>query len=175
MQEEQPPETVRSELLERLRALDTSLGTSGLTELASRRAREALERALDEARTIRLQALEYARATREREMTALLESMRTLRESAEAQINAVTYTAEIEADRLRNQAAESARELVEEANREAAQIRAEANAMRAAAEERAAEVDRLEIEFNRLVEVFAQRVGLREKPRRGWWRFLFGG
>ena len=69
---------VRSELLERLRALESSQSESNLAELAYKRARDALERALEEARTIRLQALDDARLTRERELASLLESMRSL-------------------------------------------------------------------------------------------------
>jgi hypothetical protein len=175
MQEEQPPESIRNELLERLKSLELPQESGGLTELASRRAREALERALYEAGAIRLQAIGDARATRERELSGLMDSLRALRQSAEVQVQAVTYRAELEAEGIRSQAAEAARGTIEQANAEAAQIRAEAHAMRVAAEERAGEVQRLEVEFDRLVEVFAQRVGVKEKPRRGWWRFLTGG
>mgnify|MGYP001455423940 CR=1 FL=1 len=71
--------------------------TGPLAELAYRRAREALERAMAEARAIRLQAITDARTTRERELAALMESMRSLRQSAVAQIEALLQAAEIEA------------------------------------------------------------------------------
>ena len=66
MQNEEGSHTVRSDLLERLRALEGPQSSGSLAELAYRRAREALEHALNEAREVRLQAIEDARATRER-------------------------------------------------------------------------------------------------------------
>jgi hypothetical protein len=135
MQEEQGP-TTRSELLERLRNLDALQSQGTLAELAYRRAREALEKALDEAGKIRLEALEDARATREREMTLLMESLRALRLSAEAQIQSVLTSAEAAAQQTR---------------------------------------ERLEREFNEMVERFVTRLGISEQPEGGWLRGLFGG
>src|SRR5581483_8164489 len=85
--QEEPTTPVRNELLDKLRALAPEQSAEGLAELAYQRSREALERALEEARNIRLQAIEDARATREHEMTSLMESLKTLRLSAEAQID----------------------------------------------------------------------------------------
>jgi hypothetical protein len=175
MQEEQLPGSVRSDLLERLKEMDLSPDSSSLAELAYRRAREALEKALEEARVVRLQAIADARATREREMTALLESMRALRQSAETQIEQLLREAEIEAERSRSQAAIDAREIVEHANAEAAAVRAEAEKMRTDAEGRRAEIERLEADFNATVEAMALRLGVTEKPSRGWWAKLTGG
>src|SRR5688500_4916682 len=100
---EEEPSSIRSELLDRLRAMEGPQSSDSLAELAYRRAREALERALDESRVVRLQAIEDARATRERELTALMESLRSLRQSAEAQIEALVRSAELEAARIRDQ------------------------------------------------------------------------
>lgn len=174
MQEGPLPGSVRSELLERLRALDVSADTGSLAELAYRRAREALEKALEEARVIRLQAIADARATREREMTALLESLRNLRQSAETQIDHLLREAEIEAERTRGQAASEAQQVVEEAQAEASAMRAEAEAVKADVEARRAEIERLEADFNAAVEAMAQRLGMTEKPARGWWARLTG-
>lgn len=175
MQEEPLSGSVRSDLLERLRALDVSADTGSLAELAYRRAREALEKALEEARVIRLQAIADARTTREREMTALLESLRNLRQSAETQIDHLLREAEIEAERARGQAASEARQVVEEARAEAERIRDEAEATRADAEARRSAIERVEADFNAAVEAMAQRLGVAEKPAKGWWAKLTGG
>ena len=174
MQEEQLPGSVRSDLLERLKALDVSPDSGSLAELAYRRAREALEKALEEARVIRLQAIADARTTREREMTALLESLRNLRQSAETQIDHLLREAEIEAERTRGNAASEARQLVDEANTEAEAIRERAEAVRAETEARRAEIERLEADFNAAVQAMALRLGVTEKPPRGWWAKLTG-
>ena len=83
MQDDTLFDSTRNELLERLKALEGPQASGSLAELAYRRAREALEKALDEARTIRLQAIDDARNHREREMTALAESLDTLRRCAD--------------------------------------------------------------------------------------------
>lgn len=169
MQEENATGFVREDLLERLRNLTESQSDATLAELAYRRAREALERALEEARSLRLAAIEDVRTTREREQASLLESLKALRQSTEAQIETLLRTAEIEADRLRSSAQHTASTTVEEANREAASIRAEAAAIRTAAEGRAQEVVRLEAEFNALLAQVGERLGMAEKPAAGWW------
>jgi hypothetical protein len=174
MQEEQGP-TTRSELLERLRNLDALQSQGTLAELAYRRAREALEKALDEAGKIRLEALEDARATREREMALLMESLRALRLSAEAQIQSVLTSAEVEAHQTRERAQLEAERRLEEARRQAEAASAEAAAVRASAEQRAREVESLEREFNEMVERFVTRLGISEQPEGGWLRGLFGG
>jgi len=161
---------VRSELLGRLRALESSQSESNLSELAYKRARDALERALEEARTIRLQALDDARLTRERELASLLESMRSLRQSAESQIETLLRTAEIEATRLRDNAKAETEAIVEQATSEADQIRADAQAIRAASETRQKAVDQLEAELNRLLADIATRLGMRVRPAEGWWK-----
>jgi len=161
--------TIRNDLLERLRSLEGPGSTGSLAELSDRRAKEALERALEEARNIRLQALDDARITRERESSALVASLRQLRDDAEAQIDALLRTAEIESERMRHNAASEAQAIVEKANAEAALSRAEATAIRNAAEERVKEVERVEAEFNQSLGDIALRLGLKEKPA-GWWR-----
>ena len=173
MQQEDQPGSVRNELLERLRAMEGPQSTGTLAELAYRRAREALERALEEARTIRLQAIEDARDTRERELTALMESMRSLRQSAESQIETLLRTAELEASRMHDQARAEAQVVQERATQEAEAVRAEGAAVRASAEERAREIDRLEAEFNATVSKIAKQIGV-EAPSGGWWRHLLG-
>lgn len=175
MQNEQDSHTVRSDLLERLRALEGPQSSGSLAELAYRRAREALEHALEEARNVRLQAIEDARATRERELHALMESMKTLRQSAERQIEELIATAEIEAQRIREEAESEARNMAEQARAEAADIRVEAVAIRSAAEERSREVERIETDFNNLLARIAERFGLTEKPSEGWWKRVTGG
>ncbi len=169
MQEEE--QAIRSELLERLRALEGSQAPGSLGDLSYLRARESLERALEEARTVRLQAIEDARATREREFSSLMESLRSLRRSAETQIESVLRAAEIEAERLRDRAQSEATSIVERAETETAQVRAEAAAVRASAEERLREVKRLEGEFNQLLAKVADRLGVKN-PAEGWWRRL---
>jgi hypothetical protein len=169
MQEHDQPGNVRHELLERLRALEAPSSQGGLTELSYRRAKEALERALEEARAIRLQAIEDARQTREREMRAMLESLQVLRHEAETQIDALLRTAELEAERLISNARAEAQQSLEEAHREVATLRAEAQAIRAAAEDRAREVERLETEFNEAANALVQRLGV-EKPESGWFK-----
>lgn len=174
MQDEPQPGSVRSELLSRLRSLDTQPSAGSLADIAYTRAKEALERALDEARTIRLQAIDDARRTRERELNALTESLASLRLSAEAQVESLLRTAEIEAGRLREKAESDAGRLIDEARTGAGQITAQAVALRASADERAREIDRLESEFNRLMSEIAERIGLRETPAGGWWQRLRG-
>ena len=169
MQDESLFDTTRNELLERLKALEGPQASSSLAELAYRRARESLEKALDEARNIRLQAIEDARNHREREMVALGESLTNLRESAERQIETLIREAELEAERIRDEARDDARRVVERATVETAAMRTEANAIRASAEERAREVEEIEVDFDEQLERIGRRLGMR-KPRKG----LFG-
>ena len=91
MQEAEDPGRIRTDLLERLKALDLEHGSGSgtLAELAYRRAREALEKALEEARTLRLQAIDDARRTREQEMSSLQQSLLAHRQAAEAEIEAL--------------------------------------------------------------------------------------
>jgi|SRR5581483_40822 len=161
------------ELLDRLKALDGLQSQGTLAELAYRRAREALEKALEEAGKIRLQALEDARATREREMSLLMESLKALRQSAEVQVQAIIAQAEIEAQQIRERARSDAEAHLEAARREAEDARAEAAALRQAAEARAREVERLEAEFNDLIARLGERIGVTEKPPEGWLGRLF--
>ncbi|MPZ49343.1 MAG: hypothetical protein GEU75_08605 [Dehalococcoidia bacterium] len=170
MREEEQPYNVRNELLERLRALEGPQSSGTLAELSYRRAREALERALEEARTIRLQAIEDARSTRERELTSLMDSMRSLRESAERQIQELFETAEIEVSRLSGRAKADAQAIIERATAEAAETKAEAAAIRTGAEERVRTVERIEADFNRALSEIAERIGLTDKPSEGWWK-----
>jgi hypothetical protein len=174
MQEESLPGSVRRDLLDRLKALDMPIGSGSVGDLAYRRARDALEKALEEARTIRLQAIEDARTTREREMTALVESLRTLRLTAETEIALLLKEAELEAERIRSRAAEEARTVVEQANDEAEMTREESRAIRAAAEAKRREIEGLEAEFNEVTASLAERIGVTEKPQRGWLRKLTG-
>ena len=167
MQEHDQPGNVRHELLERLRAMEAPSSQGGLTELSYRRAREALERALEEARAIRLQAIEDARQTREREMRAMMESLQVLRHEAETRIDELLRTAELEAERLTSNARSEAQETLDAAHREEATLRAEAQAIRAAADQRAAEVERLEREFDEAASALFERIG-QEKPAGGW-------
>ncbi len=169
--QEHEPGTIRNDLLERLRNLEGPSTPGSLAELSYRRAKEALERALEEARNIRLQALEDARTTRERESAALLESLRQLRDDAQAQIDGLLRTAEIEAERMKSNAEAEGALILERANTEAAQIRSEASAIRKAADERAQEVERIETEFNATLGDIAKRLGIEEKPARGWMRY----
>jgi hypothetical protein len=163
-----------SELLARLRSLDVTQSQGTLSELAYRRAREALEKALEEAGKIRLQALEDARATRERELAQLMESLRALRQSAETQVQAILQQAEIEASQIRERARHEADAHFESVKRESEDIAAEAAAVRQAAENRAREVAQLEADFNAMVSKFAERIEVTDKPAEGWWRKLFG-
>lgn len=171
--QEEPAPTTRSELLERLRNLDALQSQGTLAELAYRRAREALEKALEEAAKIRLEALEDARATREREMSLLMESLRALRLSAEAQIQSVLTSAEVEAQQVRERAQLEAERRIEDARRQAEAIIAEAAAVRESADKRAREIEELEAEFNQMIERFITRIGISEKPDEGWLRALF--
>jgi hypothetical protein len=171
---EEEPGTIRNELLERLRGLESSQSQSGLAEMAYRRAREALERALEEARSVRLQAIEDARLTREHELHALMDSLRSLRQSAEAQIETLLRKAEIEAERIRDQARIESQAVVERATSEADHILEDAQAIRARGEERVRDVQRLEAEFNEMLASIAQRLGMDERPTEGWLRRLFG-
>jgi hypothetical protein len=169
-------ENNRDELQEPLRGLETPPSANTLAELSYRRAREALERALEEARTVRLAALEDARATRERELTALLASLRSLRQAAESEVAAIIARAELEASQTRDQTRRDADELLAKSEGEAALLRANADAMRLAAEARAREVDTLEADFNSRLSEMAERIGLTEQqPSGGWLRSLFGG
>src|SRR3972149_5029801 len=115
-----------------------------LADISYRRAREALERALEEARAVRLQAVDDARATRERELASLMDSLRALRQSAESQIESVLMAAEIEAERIRAQARTDARSTVERATSEAAPARGGAAARRRRAGEGRGGGDRLQ-------------------------------
>jgi vacuolar-type H+-ATPase subunit H len=169
MQDDSLFDSTRNELLERLKALEGPQSSGSLAELAYRRAREALEKALDEARTIRLQAIEDARNHREREMTALTESLRNLRQSAETQIDALLREAELEAERIRDDARGEARNVVEQATSESAVERAEAATLRAGAEARAREVDRIEADFDAQLERIGKRLGM-QKPKKGLFR-----
>jgi hypothetical protein len=169
MQDDPLFESTRGELLERLKALEEPQASGSLAELAYRRAREALEKALEEARTIRLQAIDDSRANRERELAALVESLKTLRQTAEAQLESLLREAELQAEGLRDQAESDARAIVEAATTEAAATRAEAAALRASAEERAREIERIEAAFNAQLEEIGKRLGM-QKPKKG----LFG-
>lgn len=166
--------SIRSELLDRLRAMESPQTSDSLAELAYRRAREALESALEEARTVRLQAIEDARATRERELTALMESLRHMRISAEQQIEALVRTAELEASRIRDQSRTEAHTTLENAASEASQIRAEAMSMRVGADEHVREVERLEAGFNEMIARVIERLGITEHPPEGWLRRITG-
>src|SRR3954463_8393875 len=104
MQEHDQPGNIRHELLERLRALEAPSSQGGLTELSYRRAKEALERALEEARAIRLQAIEDAGRPREREVRGGMESRQVVLQQAETQIDMLLRTAELEAERLTSNA-----------------------------------------------------------------------
>jgi len=168
--QEHEPGTIRNDLLERLRNLEGPATPGSLAELSYRRAREALEKALEEARNIRLQALEDARLTRERESTALMEQLRKLRDEAQAQIDGLLRTAEIEAEGIKAKAESEAEALLESAKEEAAAVKTEAQALRTAADERAKEVERIESEFNSTLGDIAVRLGIQEKPSRGWLR-----
>ena len=172
MQNEEQYQSLHKELLARLNDTDDSQASDSLTQLAYRRAREVLEQALDEARTVRLQAIDDARANRERELTALMETLRSLRQAAETQIAEVLSRAEIEAERLRYQAAQEVRALTEAAAADTAAARAEAAALRAEAAARVQATQQLEADFNRLVEQMAARLGLTAKPAEGWWQRL---
>ncbi len=164
---------VRADLLHRLQALEGSQGTGTLAELAYRRAREALEKALEEARNLRLQAIDDARQTRDREMTSLMESMRSLRQSAEMQVEAVLAAADVEAARVRARAESDADSLLRDARAEAESLRQEAAAIRTAADSRARDVERLEAEFNEIAADIAKRIGLKDQPQGGWLSRLF--
>jgi cell division septum initiation protein DivIVA len=126
---------------------------------------------MDEARNVRLQAIEDAKNTRERELTELLDAMRTLRQSAETQIDNTLRTAGLESERLLDQAKNEAQTIIERATDEARTLRAEAESLRLTAEERLRDVQQLEGEFNTIVSKIAQRIGL-EAPEQGWWRHL---
>jgi len=171
MQQEEQPGRISSELLDRLRAMETPDATGSLAELAYRRAREVLERALDEAQTLRLQAIQDARATREQELTALTESMRTLRLAAQAQIESQLKSADMEMTRLIEQSRSEASGIIAKATEDALQIRAEAAATRSAADHRLQEIERLEADFDEVVGRMAERLGVRA-PSGGWWRHL---
>jgi hypothetical protein len=179
MQDAENQGTVRPELLERLRALDPEHGPGSLAELAYRRAREALERALEEARTIRLQAIEDTRRVRDQEAASLQQELLSRRQAAEVEIQALLREAEIEAERLRALANQDAERILEEAQAEANEVRAsaarileESRTLRAASEARQAEMQRLEADFNATLGQIAERLGITEKPARGWLRWV---
>ncbi len=169
MQDDEQLDSTRNDLIERLRALEGPLNTGSLAELAYRRAREALEKALEEARTIRLQTIDDARENRERELSSLLESLRSLRLAAETQIETVVKEAELQAEGIRDRAKREAHDILEQANGEAETNRAEAAALRAAAEERASEIERLEADFDKQLESIGKRLGMR-MPKKGLFR-----
>ena len=169
MQDDPLFDTTRNELLERLKAMEGPQASGSLADIAYTRAREALEKALEEARTIRLQAIEDARNHRERELTALAESLTNLRQSAETQIEALLQEARIEAERIRDAASTEARELLERTSQDASTVRSEAAAIRIAADERAHEVERIEADFDAQLERIARRLGM-QKPKRGLFR-----
>lgn len=173
-EEEQQPASIRNELLERLRALEGSQSSGSLADLAYKRAREAMERALEESRIIRLQAIEDARNTREHELTSLMETMRSLRDSAESQITELLRAAEIEAARINDQSRIEAQRIIEQAREDATRSREEASAMRRAAEDRLRDIDRLEADFNHIAGQIAARLGIGEAPASGWWKKLGG-
>jgi hypothetical protein len=60
------------------------------------------------------------------------------------------------------------------ARAEAEQVRAEAARVRAAADERAREVQALEAEFDAAVSRLVERIGVKEKPPEGWLARLRG-
>lgn len=169
MQEDSLFDPTRNELIERLNALEGPQASGSLAELAYRRAREALEKALDEARTIRLQAIDDARNHRERELSALADSLHNLREATRTQIEALLREAELEAERIRDEAHRDGRGIVEQANAEASTTRAEAAAIRGSAEERAKEIARIEADFDAQLERIAKRLGM-QKPKKGLFR-----
>ena len=169
-----PPERPEDELIERLRGLETPQSANTLAELSYRRGREALEKALEDARIIRLAALDDARATRERELSSLLESLKALRQSAETEVAAIMTRAEIEASQLLDHARQEAEALLAKAAEDTARTRADVDALRQAAETRAREVERLEQEFNEYATRLAERIGLAaDEPQGGWLRSLF--
>jgi DNA repair exonuclease SbcCD ATPase subunit len=179
MQDADPQPSVRADLLDRLKALDIDQGRGSLAELAYRRAREALEKALEEARAIRLQALDDARRAREEEAAALAGALESQRRAAEAEIEALLRRAEIEAEHIRGEATRDARQIIEAAETDAQQVLAsaahtleESRALRDAAEQRRREIERLEEEFNEVATEIAERLGIDERPSRGWWRRL---
>ena len=172
MQEGQDPHSVREELLERLRRLETPQPSAGLAELAYRRAREALEQALEESRRIRIEAIETSRLTSERETAALMETLRTQRHAAETQVQAMLQAAGLEAEQRRQEAEHEAHRIAESAAAEAANVRQEALTLRSSLEERRREIERLEADFNALLEEIARRLGVVEKPKGGWFSRL---
>lgn len=183
MQEAEQPGTIRTDLLERLKALDLEHGSGPgtLAELAYRRAREALEKALEEARTVRLQAFDDARRTREQEMSSLRQTLLSQRQAAEAEIEALLRQAEIEAERIRSEARRDAETIVQAAEAEAGQVLDsaartldEARTLRAASEAREADMQRLEAEFNASAAQIAERLGMTAAPSRGWWHRITG-
>ena len=66
-------------------------------------------------------------------------------------------------ERMKANAEVEAREVLEHANAEAADVRAEAAAIRGAAEERAKEVERIESEFNTTLGDITKRLGIEDK------------
>ena len=171
MQDEALSGSIRADLLERLRSLETADSQGSLAQIAYQRARDALSRALEEARNIRLQALEEARNTRERELRSLADSLQALKRATETEIESLLTTAELEAARTRDQAKAEADIVVMGAKAEAEIVRAEATALRTAAEQRVAEITRLEAEFNSIITELLKRLGFEPpKPEGGWFR-----
>ena len=124
-----------------------------------------------------MQALDDARRTRDEETTALQQALQSQRQTAETEIEALFRRAEIEAERIRNQANRDAEAIVHTAEAEAKQTLAsaadaldEARTLRAAAQARQRAMDDLEAQFNQDVAQIAERLGVTEKPSKGWWR-----
>jgi hypothetical protein len=105
-----------------------------------------------------------------------MESLKSLRHSAQGQIDSLLRTAEIEASRAREQAKVDAEAIIERANREAEQTREEAAAVRASAEERVKAIEALEAQFDQFAGKLADRLGIaaEERPVEGWWQRLMG-
>jgi hypothetical protein len=179
MQESEISQFTEPVIPEHLRAAMSEPGSESLTDLAYRRAREALENALEEARKIRLQSLEDARRARQVEMEALERDLAQRRASAQSEADGLLRRAELEAERIRSEAGHDAREIVrvakveaQETAEEASHTLVEARTLRVAADERQREVERLESEFDQLMSEFARRAGLVEEPSEGWWARL---
>ena len=179
MQNTDPVPTEQPELPDSFDELRRAPSIESLTELAYRRAREALETALEEARKIRLDALEDVRRDRAQETSAVAKVLERQREAGETEIRRLLRQAEIEAERVRSEAQQDARDIVRVAKAEAQQeileadrTLVEARALRIAADERQREVERVEAEFNATISQIAERLGLADKPARGWLRRL---
>lgn len=97
-----------------------------------------------------------------------METMRSLRESADSQIEALLRSPEIEASRVTDAAKTEAESLIERAIADSAQIKTEAAAVHDSAEERVHEIELLEAEFNHVIAKLAKRLGISDKTGRGW-------